>query len=129
MPAARTSPGQTGPFPHLHLGTCAPVAGILRPRRPEVTHKTAPAAACLAPARLRSYPALERPADLGSRLIMRHGRLAPLCLILLAASAPGETPLDTSYLRDHAQTRGFMLGRPARPRVAPDGKSVLFLRS
>jgi dipeptidyl-peptidase-4 len=37
--------------------------------------------------------------------------------------------LDTSYLRDHAQTRGFMLGRPVRPRIVPDGKSVLFLRS
>lgn len=48
---------------------------------------------------------------------------------LLVASAPGETPLDTSYLRDHAQTRGFLLGRPVRPKVTPDGKAVLFLRA
>jgi dipeptidyl-peptidase-4 len=36
--------------------------------------------------------------------------------------------LDTRYLRDHAATRGFMLGRPLRPRPTPDGKAVLFLR-
>jgi dipeptidyl-peptidase-4 len=38
-------------------------------------------------------------------------------------------PIDTSYLKDHAETRGFMLGRPVRPKVTPDGKHVLFLRS
>jgi dipeptidyl-peptidase-4 len=37
--------------------------------------------------------------------------------------------LDTSYLRDHAETRGFMLGRPTKPKPTADGKSVLFLRS
>jgi dipeptidyl-peptidase-4 len=40
-----------------------------------------------------------------------------------------ETRLDTSYLRAHAETRGFMLGRPTRARPTPDGKAVLFLRS
>jgi dipeptidyl-peptidase-4 len=39
------------------------------------------------------------------------------------------TPLDSAYLRRHAETRGFMLGRPVRPRVTPDGKFVLFLRA
>jgi dipeptidyl-peptidase-4 len=34
-----------------------------------------------------------------------------------------------SYLRDHALTRGFMLGRPTRAKPTPDGKAVLFLRS
>ena len=34
-----------------------------------------------------------------------------------------------SYLRDHALTRGFMLGRPSRAKPTPDGKAVLFLRS
>ncbi len=38
-------------------------------------------------------------------------------------------PLDTRYLHAHAQTRGFMLGRPARAKPTPDGKSVLFLRA
>src|SRR5207302_10314016 len=37
--------------------------------------------------------------------------------------------LDTSYLKDHAETRGFMLGRPVSPKPTPDGKAVLFLRS
>ncbi|HEX5268844.1 MAG TPA: DPP IV N-terminal domain-containing protein [Gemmataceae bacterium] len=37
--------------------------------------------------------------------------------------------MDTSYLKDHAETRGFMLGRPARPKLTPDGKAVLFLRA
>ena len=40
-----------------------------------------------------------------------------------------EKPLDATYLRDHAETRGFMLGRPVRPTPTPDGKAVLFLRS
>jgi dipeptidyl-peptidase-4 len=66
---------------------------------------------------------------------MRTTLLAALVvsLVCLRASAQGarpakDTALDTSYLRDHAQTRGFMLGRPVLPRVAPDGKTVLFLR-
>src|SRR5262245_39824370 len=33
------------------------------------------------------------------------------------------------FLRTHAETRGFMLGRPVSPRLTPDGKTVLFLRS
>jgi dipeptidyl-peptidase-4 len=40
-----------------------------------------------------------------------------------------DAPLDSRYLRDHAETRGFMLGRPVRARPTPDGKAVLFLRS
>jgi dipeptidyl-peptidase-4 len=38
-------------------------------------------------------------------------------------------PIDARYLRDHAETRGFMLGRPTKARPTPDGKAVLFLRS
>ena len=37
--------------------------------------------------------------------------------------------MDTTYLKDHAETRGFMLGRPARAKPTPDGKAVLFLRA
>jgi dipeptidyl-peptidase-4 len=40
-----------------------------------------------------------------------------------------DAPLDTTYLRDHAQTRGFMLGRPVAAKPTPDGKAVLFLRA
>ena len=38
-------------------------------------------------------------------------------------------PPAANFLRDFAETRGFMLGRPTRIQVAPDGKTVLFLRS
>jgi dipeptidyl-peptidase-4 len=60
---------------------------------------------------------------------MHPRTLACLALALLASSAIGDKPLDTSYLRDHSLTRGFMLGRPVRPKITPDGKHVLFLRA
>src|SRR3954451_21671421 len=64
---------------------------------------------------------------------MRHSTLF-VCLALAVTAAPfgqaaQEPPLDTRYLRDHAETRGFMLGRPVKPKPTPDGKAVLFLRS
>jgi dipeptidyl-peptidase-4 len=37
--------------------------------------------------------------------------------------------LDTSYVRAHAETRGFLLGRPVKAKPTPDGKAVLFLRA
>jgi dipeptidyl-peptidase-4 len=40
-----------------------------------------------------------------------------------------DAPVDTRYLRDHAETRGFMLGRPVAAKPTPDGKAVLFLRA
>jgi dipeptidyl-peptidase-4 len=54
---------------------------------------------------------------------------AVLFLSPLASAAGKETPLDTTYLRNYAETRGFMLGRPVRPKLTPDGKVVLFLRA
>src|SRR5262245_8837770 len=58
-------------------------------------------------------------------------------IVVFAAAPPSfgqpaksdKKPLDRSYLRDHAATRGFMLGRPVKPTPTPDGKAVLFLRS
>ena len=62
--------------------------------------------------------------------------LGPALVLAAVAAAHGQppipakdAPLDASYLRLHAQTRGFMLGRPVRPKPTPDGKSVLFLRA
>jgi dipeptidyl-peptidase-4 len=46
-----------------------------------------------------------------------------------AAPPARDAPLDTTYLRDHAETRGFMLGRPVGAKPTPDGKAVLFLRA
>jgi dipeptidyl-peptidase-4 len=37
--------------------------------------------------------------------------------------------VNPRYLRDHAETRGFMLGRPAKALPTPDGQAVLFLRA
>ncbi len=44
-------------------------------------------------------------------------------------TAKKDQPLDASFLRLYAETRGFMLGRPVKPKPTPDGKAVLFLRS
>src|SRR5262245_2483356 len=57
----------------------------------------------------------------------------PLVLILLAAGARAADPqkhaVDTTFLKEFAETRGFMLGRPQKPKFTPDGMSVLFLRA
>jgi dipeptidyl-peptidase 4 len=54
-----------------------------------------------------------------------------LCVILLhAAPARSASQIsDTSFLRDYAETRGFMLGRPVKAVPTPDDKAVLFLRA
>ena len=59
-----------------------------------------------------------------------------LALVLLPPARPAEpepaqkgTPLDASFLRLYAETRGFTLGRPSRPKPTPDGKAILFLRA
>ena len=52
-----------------------------------------------------------------------------LALALVRAEEPTERAIDTSFIRDWAATRGFLLGRPTRPQPTPDGKAVLFLRS
>ncbi len=58
--------------------------------------------------------------------------LAVLFLFAAVAHAadpvPGK-PVDTSFLKQYAETRGFMLGRPQKPKFSPDGKTVLFLRA
>jgi dipeptidyl-peptidase-4 len=67
---------------------------------------------------------------------MRHLTPLALCACALAAApAAGQAPkspkghlVETGFLRDLAETRGFMLGRPVKPTPTPDGKAVLFLR-
>ena len=58
---------------------------------------------------------------------MRHLTLLAVCAAAMPADAAD--PVDTSFLKRYAETRGFMLGRPAKPKITPDGKTVLFLRS
>jgi dipeptidyl-peptidase-4 len=48
---------------------------------------------------------------------------------LLPADPPKGPALDTSFLKLYAETRGFTLGRPQKPKITPDGKHVLFLRA
>ncbi|MBX9583195.1 MAG: alpha/beta fold hydrolase [Gemmataceae bacterium] len=55
--------------------------------------------------------------------------MTPLLLTAGLVAAPDAPAVDTSFLKQYAETRGFMLGRPAKPKVTPDGKAVLFLRS
>src|SRR5437016_4882445 len=55
-----------------------------------------------------------------------------LGLSALAAPFTGRDPAPLSnlkYLRDHAETRGFSLGRPTKALPTPDGRAVLFLRA
>ncbi|HEX2971484.1 MAG TPA: DPP IV N-terminal domain-containing protein [Tepidisphaeraceae bacterium] len=57
------------------------------------------------------------------------------CLLLLivnsawAQDARQAEPIDTRFLLDNAETRGFTLGRPKNYQLTPDGQAILFLRS
>src|SRR5205085_1560173 len=55
--------------------------------------------------------------------------LMPFAIALACAFNVMSQTKTNSYLRDHALTRGFMLGRPTRAKPTPDGKAVLFLRA
>src|SRR5262245_20614207 len=70
------------------------------------------------------------------RGVLMRSRLIPLATVTAVVALPHwwsscpakDAPLDTSYLKDHAETRGFILGRPARaPKFAPDGRSVSYV--
>jgi dipeptidyl-peptidase 4 len=52
--------------------------------------------------------------------------LAPLCALAMSAAAP---PAADPFLREYAETRRYMAGRPFSARLAPDGAAALFLRS
>jgi dipeptidyl-peptidase 4 len=64
---------------------------------------------------------------------MRCATVLLSIVISLALSTLGESDqppaIDTTFIRDYALTRGFMLGRPTSAKATPDGKAVLFLRS
>lgn len=52
-----------------------------------------------------------------------------LTLVLMPMAANADLGPQKNFLRDLAETRNYMLGRPVRPQPTPDGKAVLFLRS
>jgi dipeptidyl-peptidase 4 len=49
-----------------------------------------------------------------------------LAMTLLAATT---TPASDNFLREFAETRRYLAGRPVNPQLTPDGKAVLFLRA
>lgn len=51
------------------------------------------------------------------------------CLAAAGEVRASEPAIDTSFLRAHAETRGFSLGRPTHVQPTPDGLAVLFLRA
>lgn len=55
--------------------------------------------------------------------------LAVFAVPAFAEGPAKDAPVNTEYLRQHAATRGFLLGRPVKPKFTPDNKFVLFLRS
>jgi dipeptidyl-peptidase-4 len=55
--------------------------------------------------------------------------LLGLTFLPVGKAAGKDARLNTQFLRDYAETRGFMLGRPVQAKPTPDGKAVLFLRS
>ena len=50
-------------------------------------------------------------------------------LVFLSVARAAEPGADDTFLRDYAETRGFMLGRPVNATPTPDGSAVLFLRA
>jgi dipeptidyl-peptidase-4 len=61
---------------------------------------------------------------------MRLFFLLLLAMVTIPAGLAADAPLfNPQYLRDHAETRGFNLGRPTHAHPTPDGKAVLFLRA
>src|SRR4051794_33705838 len=66
---------------------------------------------------------------------MRHLAAAVLLVSSLAALAqtPPAKPMTElkpdTFLRQYSETRRFMSGRPVKPRITPDEKTILFLRT
>lgn len=52
-----------------------------------------------------------------------------IAMAIPVGRAERPVPLDTQFIRDHVETRGFRSGRPVSITVAPDGNSVFFLRA
>ncbi len=77
-------------------------------------------------------PSLPTP-GLQSRRCSRTVPLLQLLLALLpaitASAVAAETDPALAYFRELAETRNYTLGRPVSPRLTPDGRTVIFLRS
>src|SRR3954464_3919723 len=60
---------------------------------------------------------------------MRVRYLLPFLFRGALALRGADEDANLKYFRDLAETRNFTLGRPVSPKITPDGKSVIFLRS
>src|SRR4051794_34891532 len=87
-------------------------------------------------AHLTTVKAQQATALLGRRraprqaVVQAAAQMEALLMTLLTAAAPSpSTPTDTSFLREFAETRRYLSGRPVNIKVTPDGKSALYLRS
>src|ERR1700754_4232198 len=61
---------------------------------------------------------------------MRSRYLLPFLFVIgTFALRAADEDASLKYFRDLAETRNFTLGRPVSPKITPDGKSVIFLRS
>ncbi len=58
---------------------------------------------------------------------MTASHMKVLAMTLLTATAA--TAADASFLREFAETRRYLAGRPTSPKFSPDSKTVLFLRA
>jgi dipeptidyl-peptidase-4 len=56
-------------------------------------------------------------------------RLAVVLCGVAAAAPASDDDTSLKYFRDLAETRNYTLGRPVSPKITPDGRSVIFLRS
>src|SRR4051812_33935518 len=55
--------------------------------------------------------------------------LAAATLAFFVVTSPAAEDANLAYFRDLAETRNYTLGRPVSPKVTPDGKYAIFLRS
>ncbi len=67
-------------------------------------------------------------------LVCMKPTILALAIVSMAAFTHAADPVpagppDTTFLKQYAETRGLMLGRPQKLKIAPDGKTVLFLRA
>src|SRR3954451_3314009 len=52
-----------------------------------------------------------------------------IAMTLLAATTTTTPSASDNFLREFAETRRYLAGRPVQAQLTPDGKSVLFLRA
>src|SRR3954471_2303177 len=60
---------------------------------------------------------------------MRHRFAFLFFFAILVVARGADEEAGLKYFRDLAETRNYTLGRPVSPKLTPDGKTAIFLRS